>query len=152
MPARNCPDACRHSKLSRQAQAEVGAVMLLCRKVFALAISCWLVGAGVATAELTDAGAGSYAYLRKMRELPKEIASGSGFDTFCSAVPWKFLLTPNTTTPEQRESYVRTHPNVDLNAMISVFTTVRSLDLDREWIERPCDKGFWPVTFVRQKR
>jgi hypothetical protein len=188
--------------------------MLPCRKVFALATLCWLVGAGVAAAEpdeqtaarenldlvmtvvaqsvlaamncthseegawylviasidrrqdfcvgqdknwaklsmgweaeraeaermkLTDARVGSYAYLRKMRELPKEIASGGGFDTFCAAVPWKFLLTPNTTTSEQRESYARSHPGVDLSAMISVFTTVRSLGLAREWIERPAE-------------
>jgi hypothetical protein len=202
--------------------------MFVCRKVFALAALCWLLTAGVASAEQdvelkaardnldlvmtvvaqsvlaamncthTDEGAwylviasidrrqdfcvrhdanweklsvgweaeraeaegmkliearvGSYAYLRKMRELPKEIASGGGFDNFCSAVPWKFLLAPNTTTSEQRESFARSHPDVDINATIAVFTTVRNLGLAREWIERPCEKGFWPTTFVRQKR
>ncbi len=100
--------------------------------------------------KLTDARVGSFAYLRKMRELPKEIASGGGLDNFCSAVPWKFLL--GNTTPEQRKSYIRSHPDVDLNAMIAVFATVRNLGLAREWIERPCEKGFWSTTFVRQTR
>ncbi len=98
--------------------------------------------------KMVNAGMGTFAYLRKMKELPVKIRSDGGFENFCSSVPWKMLLlAPEKTTTEEKSAFVRSHPGIDINATIDVVATIRGLGLSREWIDTSCEKGFWPVTF-----
>lgn len=93
--------------------------------------------------KMVDAGVGSFAYIRAMEELPRKIPGPAAIKSFCSAAPWKILLKPNAASAQELETFAEP---------INLMSGVRSLGLEREWADAPCDKSFWPPDFVLKRR
>jgi hypothetical protein len=71
--------------------------------------------------------------------------------SFCSNTPWKLMLSPETATTAEIEADKRVSPNGEIEKALSVMASVLSLGKNIEWIERPCDKEFWPPGFTLSK-
>ncbi len=100
--------------------------------------------------QMKGAGVGSFAYIRKMRELPGQIRS-HGVEAFCASAPWKVALDRRGDNAVEREKFSRIHPTVDIDEYVKVANAFRQLGLNKAWWESPCDQ-FWPEGYSMKSR
>jgi len=68
-------------------------------------------------------------------------------EAFCGNTPWKLMLDPAHATPEEIAEDKRIAPDGEIEKALEVMLRVRSLGQETSWVNRPCDKEFWPSGF-----
>lgn len=106
----------------------------------------WEAESAKAKAEgIVDPAIGTFAYVRKMRDLPDGIRR-IGVDAFCMSAPWRIALDPRNDTAVERAKFARMNPKSDIDEFVKATKGIRKLGLNKDWWESPCDQ-FWPTGY-----
>jgi len=71
--------------------------------------------------------------------------------SFCTDSPWKLMLDPEHATAAEIAEDKRVAPDGEIEKALVLMRSVLLLGKDTSWVDRPCDKEFWPPGFSMDK-